>query len=433
MAHTRIFKDDPALQRLLGPIDGPIRYIPSLDLEVPTYIDRREKLVQAQARKFGTLMYHVPIHMRGPYRLEPDSWEKPAQLAENPYVLCEGLTNAGEDCRLRALNRSGYCQNHGGGLHPADKLKKEDNTADKSRWMRFLAGDLDPLELTDEELARASIQDDDGRWRRMRSIPAKVHTRMMSELFKRSDEHLQHALLDVVQTMTEIAKGQAYEPQDRLAASKWIFERVRGKNPERIIHSQDEPWKVVFDGIGGGTRAESRRARGVEDGNAIEDGNTIDAEVIGEDAYVPELHIPDAEEVLDIQDVAYEDEEARLNEQYYEAKPHHIGPLGIPVDGPPLDPTNRDRWEVAQEAERLRVLKERADLAERLKLARRKRESARARGFNDIVPIPYEVKEKILPGTGLRKLTFHEGKPEFSAARKVKDAAVRQQRKENMR
>lgn len=427
---VRVFPDDPVFKRLLGPVDGPIRYVEALDMEVPTYVDPRLKLIQPQARQYGTLMYHVPLKFRGPYK-EDEDWndrDRPGL----PLVACNGVTKQGKDCMLRAINRSGYCQNHGGGLHPSDKINKGDITQ-RTRWELFLMGELDPADLTDEELARASIQTGDGKWHRMRSIPAKVHQRMMSELFKRSDEALQHSLLDVVSTMTEIAKGKAYEPADRIAASKWIFERVRGKNPDRVIHSQDEPWKVVFDGIGGGTRAESRRARGV-DPAAIEDGNIVDAEIIGEDAYVPDIPVPDAETVLDLQDVQDEDEKARLHAQFYEERPHHIGPLGIPVDGPPLDPINRDRWENAQEAERQRVVQERKDLAERLKMARRKRMSAQARGFSNVQPIPYTVKERVLPGRGLRRLTFVEGKPEFSRAEMAREASIKKKtRRENMR
>ena len=123
-------------------------------------------------------------------------------------------------------------------------------------------------------------------------VPREVHDRFVAEIFNRADTALRSSLVDVAKSMVTIATSPEYEAKDRINAGKFIFERVRGKTPDVILNvgpESAEPWEEMFDGVIGGSRAESREARAVAsrrgDGMPIlegevepEEGEFMDAE-----------------------------------------------------------------------------------------------------------------------------------------------------------
>ncbi len=370
------------LDSLTGRPDGPVKYVDVLDMEVPTYLDERRDMwghaVQA------VLMHHVPLRFRGFYKVRAGVTVGPHGEPVNDanYCMCKSKNLAvlsggykakqsGKQCGNRAMNYSGYCGMHGGALHPYDKSNPK-----LTREMAFKAGKLDVRDMDDEELARGQVRRDDGTWTNFRTIPAAVFQAAQAELFQRADIKLRENLITAVETMAEIAKGSAYEPEVRIRAAQFIYERVRGKNPDVVVHTQDKPFEIMMTDVvlGGGSRAASRAARGIE--------SAVDAEVV---EYDDAVVVYDDSDNLDPGLDSLEDgEEVELVPLQPEPAVHH-GSVGMEVTTPPADPLLRDRWE-REKAENEAVVEESvAELQARMKKlrdqARAKRYAARSKGL----------------------------------------------------
>ena len=347
---------DPETMNFAGRAEGPAEFVPSLGMDVPTFIDERLDLVAPTQAHRKTLMYHVPPPLRGPYKNPIHGEDKNA----NGFCMCMGLAFNGKrehltgeddyrDCLTRAVNRSGYCGHHGGALHPLDKIVVDWTT--RTREEQWAAGKLDVAELDDEELARGQVRMANGSFTKAARISSQAHDRMVKELFDRADTKLRTNLVAAVDAMTDIAKGSAYEPADRINAAKWIYERLRGKVPTEIIVSQDKPWEMVMDTIAGGSRAESRQQRQVE--------NAIDAEYVEEAIEADAYHTEG--------DVDWEDQPS-------------------PVKKPGFQPANPNERPTPPEPETSPE-----DLKKAMDVARRKRYAARARGMEVVEVTPYEI------------------------------------------
>ena len=238
------------------------------------------------------LKHHVPLSMRGPYKLESFPGAYGEREGGGGYALCCGITQThnsrgeqireeGNPCRAKAINRSGYCSRHGGALHPLDRKRIDWDLA--PRHIRFKYGKLPVEELDDEELSRGQIRKEDGSFTSNQYVSAEIHDAMVKKLFERSDEKMRANLLTAVDTMSEIAAGTAYEPADRLRAAEFIFKWLRGQTPVKIEVGVSKPFEQVLEAVfSGGSRAESRKRRGLED-------DVLDAEVVEDD----ELDLPD--------------------------------------------------------------------------------------------------------------------------------------------
>lgn len=397
-----------------GAPDGPEKWIPGLGMFVPTFTQPMKHL---NKRNFvTTLMHHVPQDKRGKYQIPGDAEKGPngERLDSNRYAFCIGIAGANDvnefrehhiknfrHCNSLALNWSGYCAPHGGGLHPLDKTKVDWTKV--PREVRFARGHLDPEELTDEELAKGQVLKDDGTWTRFRNVPQAVHDQLVRKLFERADQKLRENLVEAVQVMAEIAASPAVEPADRINAAKWIFERVRGKVASEVKITQDKPFEVVLGAVlQGGSRAASRAGRGLDGdvGQSAELDNVVDAEF----------------EEQPVSEALYDDDlegdgrfNARTNPNAASPPIPVVTPPVVPPpseppgvkQGPPEDPILRDQYEkkkVHQEAEeRARELKE---FQERIKRARAKRYAARAQGYDDVVPTPFEIEVEDSPSDG---------------------------------
>lgn len=378
----------PETMNFAGRADGPVEFIRTLGMEVPTFLDARKDLMPKTQAHRDTLMYHVPPPLRGPYRFSIVGED----VNEQGYAVCMGLSFNGKrehltgendfkDCTVRAVNRSGYCLTHGGALHPLDKIVMD--WASKPREQQWAAGKLDVSELDDEELARGQIRMANGRWTRAAMVSSAVHDRMVKELFDRADTKLRENLVEAVETMTTIAKGTAYEPADRINAAKWVYERLRGKVPTEIIVTQEKPWEVVMETIVGGSRAESRAAREVENAIDVEFSEGIpedDFEMDTSKYYEvpPEM----GERIRRMTEV---DENGNLRHQPDEAYhsegdiPHPTAPAPSPGFRPAV-PEPEPEQEVSPE-----------DLKKAMDRARRKRYAARARGMDVVEVTPYKT------------------------------------------
>lgn len=384
------------LDSLRGRPDGPVKYIDALGMEVPTYVDARTDLYTQGIHE--TLMYHVPLNMRGPYKVHAHLKEGPhgERLGEGNYCFCMRLTsmitgngkarpngtvnkNGGKPCGNKAINYSGYCGRHGGALHPLDKSEPS-----LTREAAFKAGKLDVRDMDDEELARGQVRRADGTWTDYRMIPREIFQAAQRELFDRADTRLRENLLTAVDTMAEIASGSAYEPEVRIRAAQFIYERVRGKNPDVVIHTQDKPFEIMMTDmvIGGGSRAASRVQRGLE--------SAVDAEVVedygldtGDNSVDPGNHGDSLDHMED--DEGIEVELVPLVAD----KPVYHGPAGKPITTPPVDPILREKWEKDRIANEAEVEETVQALKARLDAARRKRYAARNKGLDHVESYPY--------------------------------------------
>lgn len=425
-------------KQYVGRPDGPPEFKEELGMEVPTFIDPREDLRLPKDSGMTWVMYHIPREKRGYYR--PDDYPEPyrkshaglledARVDDYGFLMCSGRTNAGTACQRRAVNFTWKCQAHGGKLHPLDKVvdprrnvetnpqvQRATTTAATlermTRWQKLLSGHIKVEDLDDEEIARGQCRDKNGRFTGAppSMIPAAIKQRMVQELFARGDTIMRESYLQSIETLKEISGGTAYEPADRIKASTYLIERLAGKTPDVVVHTQDKPYEVIFQNIAGGSRAASRARRGVADEEEILEAQVVEqasestelATIEKPTWGVPSRHGPDPEE--------YDADDPLHNP--YAGLEDEPDPLSDPTqegvdDIPPIDPEARQNLELDQalreaarkaEIERIKGLKAVQDKE------RRRRFAARAQGKTEAVDYGYvQVSSKQDDGTYLHR------------------------------
>ncbi|UVT31791.1 hypothetical protein SEA_PATOS_100 [Gordonia phage Patos] len=389
---------------LIGRPDGPMKYIDEFGFEVGTFTNPRTDLYRAKARtEFGTLMHHVPPSKRGYYRPEqcadydPDEFEY--IVDQKGYALCTRKTKSGKACASRALHMSWVCTAHGGALHPLDKAISEERalmpTKDgvrhgnqylpdelvgrMTRYQKLVHGIITVEDLDDEELARGQCRDENGRFsgKPPKAIPKDIHDALVRRLFERAREAFQAELLPAIQTLGELARSDAVEPADRIKAASLVIDRVMGKNAEVIVHKQDAPWEVALKTITGGSRAESRRARGLDPETGEPVQPIVEAEW-EEEEYV-DIDSDEPGAVPDSGVIEWTEEQREAQQD-------------LAQWGEENQPDEELPGEAAQ-----RKAEETKNLRDRLKEARRQRYSARNRGLDSVEDLPYTMKSKKNP------------------------------------
>lgn len=290
--------DDLGKMVTLGDPDGPEEYREELDRKVPTFIDPRLDLLSTDGRSKPnkkTLNHHVPFSLRGMYKPEqlPDKYLPKVEHAirtdlEN-FVLCNGITAAGNKCGTRAANRTLFCVNHGGALHPADKKisvrsiapMPTDRIQNLDRPQKFMQGFLTVEELTEEEISGGYVLNDKGHKISGRAMGIKFEQMLTLELHKRLNSYLRKKAPSMLKVVTDIAENELAEEADRLKAAIWAAERTIGKVPEVTIHGKTEmPYEQILGGIQSGSREEYRK--GVESSRSESpiEGEIQDAELV---------------------------------------------------------------------------------------------------------------------------------------------------------
>lgn len=274
----------------IGKPDGPMKFIAEFGMEVGTFTNPRRDMYKKKSPIKGTLMHHVPFSKRGYFKPEQTADYSPEEfdyiVDDKGYATCTMDKKDGTACPNRAQHMSWKCAIHGGSLHPLDKAPSDDRAlmptsdpagvqsyapkpevlARMTRFQKLCQGIISVEELDDEELARGQCKDANGKFAASppRMIPKAIHDQMVSQLFVRAQEQLRHDLLGAVKALGTIAHGEAFEPADRIKAASLIIDRVMGKNADVVIHKQDKPYEMVLTAITGGSRAESRIARGLD-------------------------------------------------------------------------------------------------------------------------------------------------------------------------
>ncbi len=279
-----------------GDADGPDLFVDQLGIVVPTFIDPRNDLIPGNARAYKRVSHHIPFGMRGFFTLDdwPEDYRTKVsnQVDDDGFVLCAGFNKAKNKCASKAVNRTQFCRNHGGGLHPLDKkisnqnvvAPPEDRVRALDRPQKFMQGFLSAEDLTDEEIQGMFIFSDDGRKVSSISLGIKIHQQITQELHKRLNRFLQTKTASMLSVMVDIAESELVEPADRIKAAQWVAERTLGKTPDIIIHGKTEqPYEAIFDSIDAGSRENYRTQ--ITSTRLDLGGETepyLDAEVVGE-------------------------------------------------------------------------------------------------------------------------------------------------------
>jgi hypothetical protein len=395
-APTKFVRVKPDTHHWLGETDGPMRFIPSLGMEVPTFVDPREDL-KSKANAAGAHIavdYHIPMGMRGSYKPEQlANYEEGMAypLAKAGNVRCGGLKADGQICQKMAQHRTGFCTNHGGAIHPADKFFSANRAiapTDLSLLTRVQKFQLEiiPLsELTDEEISKMAIRDDDGVFKKVDDkFRAKFRQMFMRELFNRADDYMSGNAMRMLEVVKEIADSDIHEARDRLDAAKWSIERVFGKTPDILLtNKSDKPFETLFADVVSGTREDYRQ------GNvpAIDMGNVIEGEIVIEDGTEEE----DDNDDVDI----YEEVNSQpvtINVEFSDAT------VAAPITESGSDrgdndgDTDGDIDILDLDAARAAKAQQIKDAKDKITRARKRRFAARAQGLNSISNVAYGVK-----------------------------------------
>lgn len=391
---------------LVGTPTGPEESHPEFGYGVKVRTFREDN--RTSKRKLPTLWYHVPMDCRGPWKPEQVTIQLKADLllTEKGYVVCEGKLGQdrfknysnyqhGRRCNKAAVNRTYFCVNHGGALHPLDRQVE---TADRvgveprTRQQKFAAGILHIEDMTDEELATKRFMDKDGMFRGRRpKLSQEVELAMGQELMRRLNDKVAKAAPKAIDSLIEVSTSDVYEGADRVRASTWLAERHMGKTAERVIHEQAAPWEVVFEGLAGGTRDDSRALR-----EAAIDAEVVEPESAEIEGTRPRAYVPGG----DVS--AWEQEDEDYNDDDY------ADDLGGPdgdsdtIDYPDSSATVDESEELTPE-ERAQAIK---DFKKRLSKAKGKRIWNREHGYKTVADRGY-VAEKSENEDGTTTMVFY--------------------------
>lgn len=415
----------------MGDPDGPDRYVDYLDETVPTFIDPRLDLVSPRTRNDPKLDVHIPFKKRGIYKAEwlPEEYFErnrgSIKVDLEGYVICGGSVPTGDGgfrpCAARARNRCGFCNRHGGALHPADKKMSaqnivavpEDRVEKLDRVQKFMQGFLKFEDLDDEEVLGAFIRNDEGRPIASTKLGDTIHQGLTKELLKRMNRFMQMKLPNMLKVIADIAESPIAEPADRHKAAVWMAERVMGKNPDVVLFGKSEAhYESILDQIESGSRESFRNQSGMRSldsaNNAGRIAGLIDGEVI------------DGEIDEDEDDVVYDPSGQSVTAVGNSGQDrNHAGTVGdvrrvgqsdtattvggTESDlhtGDDVDPTGLVAGGLASAQMRIDSAKE---ARQRIKDAKRRRFAARATGANGLDQIPWiYLRTPIKDGSGWR-------------------------------
>lgn len=140
----------------------------------------------------------------------------------------------------------------------------------RTRVQRFVAGEITVDDLDDEELVRGQLRGSDGKFHGggQKMIPRSFHLAIQRRLQQRGFGKMQESFFEAIDTMASIMRDPEAENRDRMAAARFIIERVAGKTPDKVeVAVELKPWEQLLQGI----------IKSVPDAG---DDDTVDAEVV---------------------------------------------------------------------------------------------------------------------------------------------------------
>lgn len=167
-----------------------------------------------------------------------------------------------------------------------ERKKKGDLSLPRS--VRFANGNIQPSELTDEEILGGFIYEEDGSKTDSAWFEDRVMGRFNKELSRRLNRYIKQKSARAIEIIFEIADSDLVEPADRLKAATWLAERIVGKTPEVLqLGVEQKPYESVFENLVGGSREEHRAKQLTQ---------AIDAEVVSVDGEVIDVMDQDPSE-----------------------------------------------------------------------------------------------------------------------------------------
>lgn len=404
-------------QFYMGEPDGPMRFVKSLGMEVPTFISPRDDLrtQYRNAKAHKNVDYHIPISKRGVYRPESLADYDPDfdySVTDTGMVRCGGIMQRGKICQKSARNHTGFCSNHGGALHPADKLFISErgimpsDVTKMSRMQMVEMGIIKVSELTDEEIAKGAIRNDDGTFTpNSQLVSAKINAQMRTEFFERADRFIRENVMDMLGEMRRIALSPVEEAKDKIQAIQWLTERALGKTPDVLITNQtDKPFDQLLGDISGGSREEYRNSQrelagGLIDGEfeskiIVDDEDEDDSEI--DDENVADAEVADVPNGVQIQVIDGDVVEVDSSDIPESEGAQEIGSRILPMESPGDSVAESDSVEgrtaaqlgVTNPAEIAAMRKAQKDA---IKRRRNKRYAARTIGATTLDDLPYHL------------------------------------------
>lgn len=135
---------------------------------------------------------------------------------------------------------------------PRDKVRLSPNMTEVMRRINAGETTMDDVvaAMDPEELVRGCFKGSDGKFKRPPTIvPAAFHQACVRELLQRGQRLYRTHFLTAIEAFTQIAADPEMEPQHRLKAAQYIWERVEGKVPDRVEVAAAKPWETIIDGI----------------------------------------------------------------------------------------------------------------------------------------------------------------------------------------
>ena len=121
------------------------------------------------------------------------------------------------------------------------------STVFTGRMADLINGKLTVRDLDDEELARGTCRDHNGRFSaRAALVPREFQQEMIRRLLERGDELWREGFNIAIRTHLEIASDLNVDPSTRLKAAQYIIERVSGKTPDRLLITADDAIETLF-------------------------------------------------------------------------------------------------------------------------------------------------------------------------------------------
>jgi hypothetical protein len=385
----------PAEIKFVGFPDGQSVFVPEFGCHVGTF-------TLAPGDNKPAIMHHVPLEYRGDYRpTELANYDAEYDYRTDDYgkLLCDGTTLARSICNRKAVNRSRFCNAHGGRLHPLDKLVKdvEPEEISLTRYQQFKAGQIGVDDLDDEELATCGFRSTDGRIYKPRNIPREMAQAFQKAIFERANQQLKSLVVDAANTIGEIMKDKHVEPDIRLKAALSLVERNLGKTPQVVAITDAKAYEEIFDDI---IHVKSERPKAL-------DANTIEGEIVVEPTTTERDQ--SVNEPGGNFDRAFGDtDEGSSGIGFADAVDGGYNPQSGDIVSGVRRGSERNEAVLAQVVEIKPFEYDLSDKREEIKKATRKRYATKAFGTSSAMPpIPYTVIEEKI-GNGLVNIRFIE-------------------------
>jgi hypothetical protein len=180
--------------------------------------------------------------------------------------------------------RANYCKSCASENRQKEYHQRKTGIKPQTRAERFIAGLVDPSELSMDELAGGFIYQDDGTRYGNATFEKRALSKFNGELSRRLNKTIKDGGARALEVIYEIMDRDTVEPGDRLKAATWWAERVIGKTPEKLeLSLNDAPHETIFENLTGGSREDHRKAQL---------GQAIDAEIVEMDS---------GEDIVDVQ------------------------------------------------------------------------------------------------------------------------------------